>query len=192
MAANSKFYSALNSKEAKFRKELIQYISVVELISPRAWLCLLDYAQLIGDRVMNSMGYCVLSLVLGAFTVLQATINGKAGSSLGMGGALIINTSVLILCVCVALMLKLMPLQISYSQIRWWYLWPGFLGFIVLLYLPISIDKVGTLVSFLWCLAGQLLMSFLWDLYMSGVAFSWTRVLGVGISIFGAWLAGKK
>jgi uncharacterized membrane protein YdcZ (DUF606 family) len=104
------------------------------------------------------MGYCVLSLVLGALTVLQATINGKAGSTLGMGGALIINTSVLIISVITALFLKLMPVQLSYSQFRWWYLWPGFLGFIVLLYLPISIDKIGALVSFLWCLAGQLLL----------------------------------
>ncbi|MBP7845206.1 MAG: DMT family transporter [Proteobacteria bacterium] len=141
---------------------------------------------------MNSMGYCVLSLVLGALTVLQATINGKAGGSLGMGGALIINTSVLIMSVIAALLLKIMPVQLSYSQFRWWYLWPGFLGFIVLLYLPISIDKIGALVSFLWCLAGQLLLGLLWDFYVSGVSMSWTRVLGVGISIFGACLAAKK
>lgn len=132
----------------------------------------------------------MIPIVVGIMAVLQAGLNRRIAVLWGVGGASLLNA-----CVFAAVALICYYTGVfANSKIQWgdfkiWFLLPGILGFSLVAGLPYSIARWGALHTFLWLIASQIVASSFWDYLVEGQPFSWKKLLGGGVAIFGAWLA---
>jgi uncharacterized membrane protein YdcZ (DUF606 family) len=132
-----------------------------------------------------------LPLLAGAAGVLQGGLNKRLAPEWGLAWVLVITSIIVLVLSGVLLLTNAYPGKLSWSDMKWWHALPGFLGFAVILCIPISIEKLGALPSFLMVLASQIVVSGLWDRFAEGVALSGPRLIGAALAILGAWLATK-
>lgn len=126
---------------------------------------------------------------LGLVAVLQAGLNRRIAEVWGIAGATLTNALVLLVLASALYASGYVSGKINLSEFKYWYLFPGALGLALVVGLPLSISKWGALNTFLWLIASQILMSSLLDYWIEGHDFSWKRVIGGLVAIFGAWIA---
>jgi len=141
----------------------------------------------------------LLSLLMGAFGVLQNTMNKQFAESLGLSWTILVNG--LTLCACGVIFfftLKLVPAEslpeifrpvAGASGLRAYHVLPGIFGFLIITTLPWILQKHGATRVFIAIVAGQLFVSLLWDLFVEGSPVDGRRAAGVALALLGALLA---
>ncbi len=140
-----------------------------------------------------------ISLLMGALGVLQNTLNKQYASSIGMPWTILVNG--ITLCTCGILFffaLRLLPAE-SLPEIfrpvagarglRPYDVLPGIFGFVIISSLPWVLERQGATRVFIAIVAGQLVVSLLWDLFVEGSAVDARRAAGAGLALVGALLA---
>lgn len=138
--------------------------------------------------------FAIIPLFLGALAVLQAALNRKILTHLGLSYAVILNATVLLVIASVfACVLRFGPSgfppefrgKLALDQFRWWFIVPGCCGFFIVSGVPWSLSKVGALTVFVSLVAAQVVASALWDAAFEGQPLSPTRIAG-GVLAIGA------
>ncbi|MBI4237612.1 MAG: DMT family transporter [Deltaproteobacteria bacterium] len=147
------------------------------------------------------MVWVLVSMALGVASVMQGVVNRQITSGWGIAAVTLLNTVVLF---CVAgifyglsrylpqLLPELLRERFGDRTPVWWYFVPGLCGFVIVVGLPLAIEKIGALRVFLGFVAAQIVVSLVWDLTVEKIPVSLTRVAGALIAWAGVLLAGWK
>lgn len=154
---------------------------------------------IVSPMVRNSL----LLLALGAVTVLQATLNRRIGSELGLGGAVLLNA--VVMCGAAAILVGYLTASgttllsngalLGFEGLRqwsWWWILPGLFGLGIVLGLPMMVERVGALTVFVGLVAGQTIAGLIWDALEEGIAVTPSRALGVACAIAAVLLVGRR
>ena len=140
----------------------------------------------------------LLPFILGGIAVLQAGMNKPIAQTVGLATASLMNGCVFALCAVFVFLLTYFasgafPDGIAFSShhdfsLRWWYLLPGLIGFLLVFFLPLVIMKTGALPVFLGVIAGQIVAGILWDAYFEKIPVDAVRLAGALMTFAGAFL----
>ena len=139
----------------------------------------------------------LLPIILGGAGVLQSTLNKAIAETNGLSMAALINGVVVALCGAFVFMLIYclpghFPDIAAYKgkgqMFQWWYLFPGIIGFSLVFTIPLVVMEEGALAVFLGVIAGQIIVSFLWDTYCENMPLNGTRLAGALLTFIGALL----
>lgn len=141
----------------------------------------------------------VVPFVLGVVAVLQATLNREIAAHTGLAVATTLNMAVATVCAlgfavyCAARGEQTGFLQwhADASAFRAWWLVPGLVGFLIVLGLPWSVQRIGALSTFVALVGAQMLASALWDRYATGIPLTAPRVLGALCTVAGVVLLSR-
>lgn len=138
------------------------------------------------------MAWLLFPIVLGAFAVLQGTLNRRVAELWGLAPTVALNTGVFL----VASMLmwfavrsspdRFPPIfrdRLDPSSFSWWFLLPGILGFALVAGIPWAIAKLGALQVFVGIVAAQMMVSVLWDAKFEQIPLTGSRVAGALLAI---------
>ena len=140
-----------------------------------------------------------ISLLMGVLGVLQNTLNKQYSLSLGMQWTILVNG--LTLCACCAVFFFALRLAPSESlpvifrpmagarALHLYDLLPGIFGFLIIATLPWVLERQGATRVFIAIVAGQLVVSLLWDLFVEGSAVDAKRAAGTALALAGAIVA---
>jgi transporter family-2 protein len=140
-----------------------------------------------------------ISLLMGALGVLQNTLNKQYSLSLGMQWTILVNG--LTLCACCLLFfftLRFVPeasLPVIFRPLegarglRPYDILPGMFGFLIITTLPWVLEKQGATRVFIAIIAGQLVVSLLWDVLVESSPVDARRAAGTALALMGALLA---
>jgi transporter family-2 protein len=141
----------------------------------------------------------VLPFVLGVVAVLQATLNKEIAAHTGLAAATAMNMAVAATCAfafaawCATRgdATGLQRWSFAASAFRAWWLVPGAIGFVIVLGLPWSVQRVGALSTFVALVGAQMLTSALWDWLAGGIPLSPSRIAGALCTIVGVVLLSR-
>jgi bacterial/archaeal transporter family-2 protein len=140
-----------------------------------------------------------ISLLMGALGVLQNTLNKQFSSTLGLPVTLLVNGFTL--CACSLLFffaLRMVPAEAlpemfrpmaGVRGVRPYDVLPGIFGFVIISSLPWVLEKQGATKVFIAIIAGQLVVSMLWDLLVEGSPVDGMRAAGAALALIGAIVA---
>lgn len=142
----------------------------------------------------------LVPLVLGVAAVLQATLNKEIAAHAGLSVAAALN---LLIATALALAFAAFCAQrrapdglLRWPQdgvaFQWWWLVPGIAGFLIVLGLPWSVQRLGALSTFVLLVGAQMLASGLWDRFAAGIPFTAPRVVGAVCTVAGIALLSWK
>jgi uncharacterized membrane protein YdcZ (DUF606 family) len=144
------------------------------------------------------LGYFFLSLVVGAFGVLQNTINRKIAVDWGIPLTLVVNGAVILSLSLVVFFLLTIPAQNSLPEFfrprtslagfSWLVLVPGVLGYAIVIFVPFAVSQLGATRVFIAIIAAQIVVSMLWDRLYEGIIMSPQRLVGAALAFIGALL----
>lgn len=141
------------------------------------------------------MRYFLIPVLLGAFSVLQATFNRRIGLSWGLAGAVLFNALVLTVAATAFYFGSQRGMSDAWRG-RWgdtpfqlWYVLPGLFGFCLVAGIPWAIARLGALEVFLSLIAAQITVSLLWDWLSGGMPITAFRLGGAVLVVSGAYLA---
>ena len=136
--------------------------------------------------------------LLGGALVVQSSLNKTIAESKGLSTACLINGSLVAIFSLILLLLShlypqffsdIIPFNKNNKWIfKWWYLIPGIIGFCLVVMLPLGIMKIGALPVFLGVIAGQIIISLLYDFYFEKIPINTIRVAGALLTFIGAVL----
>jgi uncharacterized membrane protein YdcZ (DUF606 family) len=145
---------------------------------------------------MNGMK--ILPIILGGAGVIQAVLNKDIAAVYGLSMTSVINGVIVVLCAifvfaAVHYFPGYFPDILVFNKkhlqsFQWWYLIPGIIGFCLVLFVPLAIKEVGTLPVFLGIIAGQIVVSIVWDAYYENIPANAIRVAGALLTFTGAFL----
>lgn len=145
--------------------------------------------------------FSLLPALLGVAAVLQGGLNRQVAGHWGLAAAALFNTIVLLSATLALLTLcrfrpELLPpffsLKGAWTEIRWWWIFPGLCGFALVAGIPWTISRIGAFPVFLGLLGGQLVMSLAWDAFVEHHPVTLIRIVGAGLALLGAWLVGRQ
>jgi len=141
----------------------------------------------------------ILPLMIGAFGVLQNTLNKKLAGTMGLPMALVINNIVLLISALLFFFFIRLPGEDRVPEIfrtklteSFWnvqYLVPGLLGFFIIVTAPWSIEKVGATKVFVMIIVAQVVTSLAWDYWVESSPMPPLRLAGALIAAIGAFIA---
>jgi transporter family-2 protein len=145
----------------------------------------------------------LLPIVVGLATVFQGGLNRSISKDWGLASALLLNSIIVAIFSLIAWayfkwnttsrLATLMGDQAgAFQTYAGWYWVPGLLGFIIILGIPLSLQKVGALQTFVILIASQIVGSLIWDAMIEGRAINAARVIGAALSFFAAALVNLK
>lgn len=141
-----------------------------------------------------------IPFVLGIAAVAQATLNKEIAQGTGLAAATALNMAVAAaLAFAFALWCALrgeaagpMRWSVDASAFRAWWLVPGLVGFLIVLGLPWSVQRVGALSTFVALVGAQMLASALWDHFAGGIPLSAGRIGGAVCTVAGVVLLARS
>ena len=149
---------------------------------------------------MNS--FIQLPVVIGAALVVQAGMNRQIANLWGLGGAVLLNSVVvLLLSVLVFVVVRarpeLFPEFLHWPErpgsFAWWRGFvPGVLGITIVLGLPWAFARLGALEVILTVMVAQVIVSLLWDARIENIPAHPLRIVGALVALAGATLATWK
>ena len=140
----------------------------------------------------------IMSVMAGIFGVMQAGMNKLVADSLGFTASLLFNGCFflvfnLIFFAFFFVQPKALPnefsIQWAFSDFRWWWIVPGFLGFALVMGLAVSLGRIGATQTFIITIAAQILASIGWDVFSGDHNISKMRLAGAAITLAGAVLS---
>ena len=141
------------------------------------------------------------SICLGFIAVIQGGLNRQISSKLGLVWAILINNSVIFIAgILFYFFVKYNPDIFStffkekgtFSHLSWWYIIPGLCGLCLVAGIPLAINKIGALNVFIAIVAGQMILSIIWDFYVEGIAISPIRITSAVLSLISVLLLSWK
>jgi transporter family-2 protein len=133
-----------------------------------------------------------IPLILGAFGILQGTINRQVAGHIGVAQAtLISNMGTFVICLGFYSLVKYMPhLVPDFFQVRtpittykWWFIFPAIFGFLIVTGMPFAFAKLGAVKVTVCLIAAQMLTSALWDIYIDNLEFNMLKIFGIVFSV---------
>lgn len=138
-----------------------------------------------------------MSLFLGAVAVFQGVINRQIAAEWGLTSAILLNNAViflagLLLFGLVRLYPDLFPeffkSKFNVSQFSWYFVLPGLFGLMLVAGIPLAISQLGALNVFVGLVSAQIVVSGIWDHFVSDVPLTWSRVLAASFAILSVLL----
>ena len=142
----------------------------------------------------------LLTFLVGLSSVIQAGLNRQMSDPWGLPAAVLLNAVMFLIASLIYFYLAQqevvsLPHYLAHrpniSEISWWYLLPGLLGFLFVLGLPVCIAKIGALQVFVGLVLAQMIGGLFWDKYIEGIHWTWNRWLAGGFAIIAVVLASK-
>lgn len=141
--------------------------------------------------------FFILNFFLGSLVVFQPSLNRMIFDHKGQSFTVFLNASVLFtLASLLFLVVYFAPEKFSpafrfipENNLRWWYVVPGAMGFLLVLCVPIMIKHIGAFPTIVTMILGQVATSFLWDVFQEGVAFNGYRMLGLVLVMAGVYFS---
>ena len=142
----------------------------------------------------------VVPFVLGVMAVLQATLNRGIAQHAGLAAATALNMVVAAACAFgFALFCAqrgeangILRWTVDRSAFQLWWLLPGVVGFLIVLGLPWSVQRIGALSTFVALVSAQMVTSALWDHFAGGIPLSPTRIAGALCALVGVVLLSRS
>ncbi len=123
---------------------------------------------------------------IGICAVLQGGLNKEIGTFWGLSGAILLN-SIIFMIIGTALFAasKLTPELLpesfrdrgAFMRFSWWYVLPGFLGFLLVAGIPWAIARMGALKVFVAVFGTQMVASMAWDYFAQDMRPTATRII---------------
>lgn len=141
--------------------------------------------------------FLVLPLFIGMVTVLQGVLNRNMSPTLGLGGAVLLNSAIALVLSAVLYAIArnkpgfLPPIfdgQLSFEKLSWWMVFPGMFGMCIIAGIPWGISKLGAGKVFVGIVVAQVVTSMLLDMFMGAKPLTAVRVLGAFLAIVGVVL----
>ena len=146
--------------------------------------------------------FILLPVVIGAAVVVQAGMNRQIANLWGLGGAVLLNSVVvLLLSVAVFAVIRikpdLFPQFLHWPEqpegFAWWRgFLPGLLGITIVLGLPWAFARLGALEVILTVMVAQVIASLVWDARIESIPAHPLRIAGALVALAGATLATWK
>ena len=142
-----------------------------------------------------------LSILIGLCQVCQAGVNRHISKHIGLPAASVLNN--VLGCSCAVLVYfvedsskESLPdaweNRGNFSDMRWWWVLPGFFGFFIVVSIPWGIARMGAFRMFATMIAAELVAGLAWDAIFEGKPVGLVRAMtavsvGIGAAIvFGA------
>jgi transporter family-2 protein len=139
------------------------------------------------------MMFVLLTVLLGAMAVIQATINRQIAVQWGLSPAVLLNTFVatVVAAAFLGVLLArggpafLLKPGVGLSELRfhWHWLLPGVFGFFLVAGLPWAVHHIGALRVFVGVVAAQMVTSLAWDHFAEGIPASAVRGTGALLAV---------
>lgn len=140
----------------------------------------------------------IFAFGLGAVAVLQGGLNRLISEKLSLGATVLLNALVFLTVALVYwFFAERSSGQSGLSGVggfkpEWWYLIPGVLGAIFVFGIPWAIPQIGALRVFLCIVAGQMVVSIIWDKLAENRSPDLQGVLGALLAVAGVVVASWK
>lgn len=140
-------------------------------------------------------------IILGIVGILQGTLNKEIAKDVGLTQATLINTALtFIFSIGLFFIVKYFPksfpdlfhIKGSLFSFKWWYLFPGILGLIIVSVLPYSLAELGAGRVTILLVGSQMIFGVFWDQMFDGIPIDWRKILGIIFSFIGAYLVTLK
>lgn len=141
------------------------------------------------------MIHIMISLLIGVMGVLQNTFNKKIAVKVGIATtALLNNISILFFGIIFYFLVRQTPqffpelfrVKSESMNLTWRLFIPGFLGFLIIIMAPYSIEKLGAARVFMIIILSQLITCILWDKYFENIPITSSKILGAMVAGVGA------
>jgi|GEM_PF-2689276 len=139
------------------------------------------------------------AVLAGVFGVLQAGMNKEIADHLGFTASLLFNGFFFLgFNLLFFALVWIKPQAVSpdfaihwgFSEFKWWWIVPGFLGFALVMGLAVGVSRIGATQTFVISVAAQILASIAWDIYSGSTQpITTLRIAGAGIAVIGAVLS---
>ena len=139
----------------------------------------------------------IISLLAGAATVLQGTLNKPIADKWGLSAAILITSLVFLASALIFLAMTLikpswfpgyMHFQTFWSSFQLYYLLPGILGFIIVAGIPLSIRGIGAVGTFIIMIAAQLIVGMVVDHFFLDQPVNLKKLGGAVLAVLSAML----
>lgn len=143
----------------------------------------------------------VVAFVVGLITVLQSGLNKKISMSEGLPAAVALNALVIFIVALSFYFVQKngfvsMPDNLKSVELfqikKWWFIIPGICGFLLVMGYPFSISYMGAAKVFVIAIAGQCVGSLMWDALVEQNAPNPLKLVGVALTLLGAFLTSLK
>jgi len=134
----------------------------------------------------------IIPLAVGAAGIIQGGLNKTMSQNMGLTMALFIgNALVLVYSIFLYFLAtkspesvsELFKLRASTIDFKWWYVIPSICGFIIITGIPFGISKIGAIKVTVLIVAGQMITSIFWDIFIEKIPINTMKSLGVLFSI---------
>ncbi|MFG1501443.1 DMT family transporter [Halobacteriovorax sp. XZX-3] len=132
----------------------------------------------------------IVPLFIGCIGILQGAINRLMTNDIGLTWmALLGNFVTLVVCIGFFFFVKYNPeffpefVRLKDFQFKWWYVIPGFFGFLFVVGLPLGIYEVGAVKTTVGLIAAQMVTSVLWDVFVENISLTVPKGLGILMAI---------
>jgi transporter family-2 protein len=139
--------------------------------------------------------FSLIPVIVGISMVLQNAMNNQISKTADLSSVLIFNCIVSLLAsVAVFYLALLRPSWLpeifhpksNVPTSSWWIIIPGMCGFMIILGMPIALDKLGALKVLCVVIATQLVTALMWDTWIAKMAVTPQRILGALVTLMGA------
>lgn len=128
----------------------------------------------------------ILPLLLGSIGILQGALNRSMSTTIGLTWMCLLgNVITLVTCFVFYAVVKTSPdtfpefVRLKEFTFKWWYIFPGIMGFMFVAGLPLAIYKIGAVKTTVGLIAAQMITSVLWDQFIEGLTINMTKGLGI-------------
>lgn len=134
----------------------------------------------------------IFAFGLGAVAVLQGGLNRVISEKLPLGATVILNALIFLTVALIYwFVAEKQAIQNGFKP-EWWYVIPGVLGAIFVFGIPWAIPQIGALRVFLCIVAGQMVVSLIWDKVAENRSPDLQGILGALLAVAGVVVASWK
>ena len=139
----------------------------------------------------------LMSTLAGSLGVLQAGLNKIVGDHLGFPLALVLNGVFFLFFNLIFFLFMLgnkssggeFGIHWGFAELKWWWMLPGFTGFVLVLGLALSVSRIGAVQTFVIALVAQTFASIAWDIWVREDSIHALRWMGALVAVGGGILA---